>query len=85
MKTPNQINEFGGVIPSTRRQLERAKHAGLGTIRPDVGCRNCSNCVFYIDPDKNISYCNNKDINMDVSWNQGCRYWKNDEIWIASE
>ena len=75
---------YGGVIPATASEKKRAAHAKLGTTHPDVGCRNCANCVFYDKPDQPISWCSQKEIQMDVSWNQGCKYWQNKDIWIPS-
>ena len=79
-----KFNKWRGVIPETKLDKERAKHAGLGTVKPQFGCRACVSCQYYGSQNA-VAYCSHPELKQMVSANQGCRYWRNDSAWLPAK
>lgn len=71
------IDNNGGVVPSAPQDLTRAKNAGLVTLPPDIPGKNCSNCVFYANPQGHLAYCSHKKVLQVVSDRNSCNFWSN--------
>ncbi len=68
-------NKQGGMVPSSKEEMERAKEADLLTLPEKVTGTNCLNCQFVKDVKGSNGYCNHPKVKQLVSNRNCCAYW----------
>jgi len=67
---PKEIDETNWLV--LKDLLERATLKG----HPYQGTEQCSNCLYYLDPDADISYCWHPTLRILVGAQWWCQWWE---------
>ena len=70
-------NKLGGIDPTDKHLLERAKKADLVTLPPSVKGTNCYNCKFIDNKRKEIGFCRHPKVLLNVTERMCCALWDN--------
>lgn len=77
-----RFDQNGGVLPNTRSEAERAKHADLITFPKGITGVTCANCSYRVPLEdvlgqkiKGAGYCQHPEVDQPVTPKMCCNYW----------
>ncbi len=73
-------NKLGGLDPTEKHLLERAKKADLVTLPKDVQGTNCFNCKYIENKDRDVGFCRHPKVQEKVTHRMCCALWDNSGI-----
>lgn len=73
-------NKLGGLDPTEKHLLERAKEADLITLPKNVEGTNCYNCKFISNKTKEKGFCRQPKVMQNVNERMCCALWDNDGV-----